>query len=158
MARPPTSPDLALMKAAWTGDAELLRAVLDLGVADLEVRGEQGNTGEAGQDGYTASFLWVCNSGLAESIGVLAEAGCDKDAATDNGSTALMLAAFSGNVAAVRAVLALGVVDKVKRDKRNRPATRRSCWPVRRGRRSAPVCLRRRGTTRTLRQTTDTRR
>ena len=41
----PPSPDLALVDAAWDGDAECLQAVLDLGdVVDREARDEGGWT------------------------------------------------------------------------------------------------------------------
>ena len=101
----PPSPDLALVDAAWDGDAECSKkqAVLDLGdVVDREARDE---------GGWTA-FLCACNIGSAECINVLTEAGCDKAAVTDRGATALMEAAWSGEAAAVRAVLGLGVKDK----------------------------------------------
>ena len=103
---PPSPDDLALCEAALTGDAERVRAVLALGVADREARGEKGFT----------AFLWACGSGTVECIGALAEAGCDKDAVSDNGGTAMMEAAFSREVAAVQAVLGLGVADKEMRN------------------------------------------
>ena len=76
------------MWAAISGNAAAVRAVVGLGVADKEMWDK---------DGWTA-FLWACN-GSVECIGALAEAGCDKDAATDDGATALMAAAISRQVA-----------------------------------------------------------
>ena len=76
-----------------------MRAVLRQGVDDLEARDENGAT----------AFLCACYKGSAECIVVLAKAGCDKAAATDNGGTALMQAAWSKEAAAVRAVLDPGI-------------------------------------------------
>ena len=58
----------------------------------------------------------ACQNGSAECIRVLAEAWCDKDAVANTQDTALMYAAASGDAAAVRAVLDLGVADKEARD------------------------------------------
>ena len=82
----------ALMSAVYSRDAAAVRMVLDLGVMDREARDTGGAT----------AFLHACFEGLAECIVVLAEAGCDKDATAGNGTTALMLAAGSGDAAAVR--------------------------------------------------------
>ena len=73
----------------------------------LEVRDKDGDT----------AFLTACAEGSAAFIGLLAEAGCDKDAVSDDGGTALMEAALSGEAAAVRAVLDLSVENREARDK-----------------------------------------
>ena len=58
----------ALMSAAASGKATtVVRAVLDLGAKNLEVRSKIGDT----------AFLVACAKGSAECIGMLAEAGCD---------------------------------------------------------------------------------
>ena len=94
----------ALMGAAWSKEAAAVRAVLCLTVKDKEARDEDGAT----------AFLIACNTGSAECIAMLAEAGCDKDAVSDAGVTALMQAAFSKEAAAVRAVLDLGAGRKLR--------------------------------------------
>ena len=88
-----------LMLAAQGGSGAAVKAVLRLGgVAALEARDNCE---------YTA-LLWACVEGSAEVIIMLAEAGCDTAVTNSKGHTALMLAAFTGSVAAVRAVLGLG--------------------------------------------------
>ena len=107
----------ALMAAAFSGEVAAVRAVLDLGVEDLEMPRKDGRT----------AFLCACGKGSAECIGLLAEAGCDKDAAADDGGTALMGTAHSGVAAAVRAVLDLGVADKEMRNNHGRTAFLFAC-------------------------------
>ena len=106
----------ALMLAAESGDsgggcnAAAVRAVLSLGVADIEKK-------RCGTSTAARRSHWpVMQKGWTECIGVLAEAGYNKDVVEDNGGTALMLAAHSGEAAAVRAVLDLGVADREVRD------------------------------------------
>ena len=98
----------ALMHAVYSKEAAAVRAVLDLGVKDKEASREGA--------GWSTAFLAACYMGSAECIGMLAEAGCDRTAATDEGVTALMSAVLSREVAAVRAVLCVGVKDKEARD------------------------------------------
>ena len=97
----------ALMEVAFSGEVDAVRVVLGLGVADRDMRDNQGRT----------AFLFACGKGSAQCIGLLAEKGCDKDAVEDDGCTALIQAAYSGKAAAVRAVLDLGVADREMRDK-----------------------------------------
>ena len=108
----------ALMHAAASGEAAAVRAVLDLGVADCERRDNAGST----------AFLYACCKGSAECIGLLAEAGCDKDAVCNIGGTALMQAAFSGEAAAVRVVLDLGVKNKEARNESSDTAFLIACY------------------------------
>ena len=107
----------ALIQTAFSNEAAAVRAVLDLGVEDKEARDEGGDT----------AFLIACNKGSAECIAVLAEAGCDKDVVSNAGGTALMQATWSEDVAAVRAVLDLGVANREKRDNTGRTAFLAAC-------------------------------
>ena len=87
-----------LMMAAASGSAAAVQAVLALGNPQLEVRCERGGT----------VFLLACLKGDPQSIAELAMAGCDTTAKDNDGWTALMNAAASGNAAAVQTVLASG--------------------------------------------------
>ena len=82
---------------------------------------------EARDEGGDTTFLIACNKGSAECIAVLAEAGCDKDVVSNAGGTALMQATWSEDVAAVRAVLDLGVANREKRDNTGRTAFLAAC-------------------------------
>ena len=57
-----------LTMAAWKGSATAVQAVLNAGGSDLEAKEEE--------TGCTA-FVLACENGDAESVRILAEAGCD---------------------------------------------------------------------------------
>ena len=89
----------ALTAAAGSGNAAALQAVLDSGGA------AEGHGAKGGKE--SVALLLACVKGHADSIAVLARAGCDTTAKTKDGWTALMAAVRSRNAAAVETVCAL---------------------------------------------------
>jgi len=86
-----------LMLAAWRGDAAIVNALLDHGVA-LDAVNRDGN-----------NALWLaCVHGDLSGIERLVRAGVPIDQANSTGATALMYASSSGKAAVLRQLLALG--------------------------------------------------
>ena len=90
----------ALMLATASASTAAVQAVLDVDGSEMEAKDAE--------RGFTA-FLWACNEGSTECIRALAAAGCDTTVTDSTGTTGLMVAANSGAVAAVEAVLDVGV-------------------------------------------------
>eukprot|EP01043_Picozoa_sp_COSAG02_P075789 COSAG02_NODE_15790_length_1141_cov_0.851248_1_plen_227_part_01 len=98
------------MMAAMNGGATTVQAVLDVGGSDLEAKEEE-------EDGCTA-FLYACLKGDAESVRILAKAGCDTTVRSADGQTGLTLAAVhdKGGATTVQAVLDVGGSDLEAKD------------------------------------------
>lgn len=92
-----------LMKACWTGAADIVERLLDHGV-DLEASNGDGNTA-----------LWLaCVSGDQRIIEALIRAGINLDHQNDNGATCLMYGASASKPQVVAALLEAGADPSIK--------------------------------------------
>ena len=87
----------ALMNTAHSGVAAAVRAALAAGWCELEARDKQGGT----------AFLYACNKGSTDCMGLLLGAGCDATVASSDGSSAVDIAQRAGNDAEVQYLHAL---------------------------------------------------
>ena len=102
-----------LMHAAALSGAAAVEAVLAVGGAELDATDDKGAT----------AFLTACHKGQVDCIRALAEAGCNRAAASQNGRTALMLAICveptTSATAAVKAVLNSGDLTELELEARD---------------------------------------
>lgn len=92
-----------LMKACWTGAADIVERLLDHGV-DLEATNGDGNTA-----------LWLaCVNGDPRIIQALVRAGINLDHQNDNGATCLMYGASASKPAVVSTLLEAGADPTIK--------------------------------------------
>lgn len=95
---PPPDQFMSLLAAVQDGDPETVRSLVEAGV-EIDGRDERGLT----------PLMWAVKlEDRDEMVQVLSELGADVDLASDNGNTALAMAAGAGNLSGVESLLEAG--------------------------------------------------
>lgn len=93
--------------ATWPVDVKRKKSTLERIDTGLEAKDKMGNT----------AFLWACRLGHTTCMDVLMKAGCNTAATTNNGGTALIVAALLDRAASAHSLLALDGIDIEAKDK-----------------------------------------
>jgi hypothetical protein len=83
---PDSSGDNALAWAAWSGETEVVKFLLDKG-AEVDVKGQHGKT----------ALVWAAHNGRNDIVSLLLKKGADPDVADNYGDTALSVAQRFGH-------------------------------------------------------------